>query len=216
MKYCEEFAALLDPYVDGELPLEEAARVRAHLAVCGGCRAYVQAALAHPGRVPGRGGNRGAGGLCRGRDGRRPGQCRAQAAQPPQVAEDPAAAGGVLCRGGAGYLGLPRLQDNTAESIRAEDAAVTAAERLPLKRAFRPSLPTAERISPPPRRRRPPVRRSPARRDRPPLRPRTASARRRRARMPAARRGRCRRPRRRLRRRCWTRMPARPASPPSP
>ena len=46
MKYCEEFAALLDPYVDGELPLEEAARVRAHLAVCGGCRAYVQAALA--------------------------------------------------------------------------------------------------------------------------------------------------------------------------
>lgn len=45
MKYCEEFAALLDPYVDGELPPEETAKVRAHLAQCPGCQAYVQAAL---------------------------------------------------------------------------------------------------------------------------------------------------------------------------
>lgn len=46
MKACEEFAALLDPYVDGELPLEETVRVQAHLEVCGGCRSYVDAALA--------------------------------------------------------------------------------------------------------------------------------------------------------------------------
>lgn len=46
MKYCEEFAALLDPYVDGELTGEEAARVRAHLADCPGCRRYVDDALA--------------------------------------------------------------------------------------------------------------------------------------------------------------------------
>lgn len=46
MKYCEEFAALLDPYVDGELTGEEAARVRAHLADCPGCRDYVDGALA--------------------------------------------------------------------------------------------------------------------------------------------------------------------------
>ena len=45
MKYCDEFAALLDPYIDGELPPEETARVREHLRACGGCRAYVQAAL---------------------------------------------------------------------------------------------------------------------------------------------------------------------------
>lgn len=45
MKYCEDFAALLDPYIDGELPPEEAARVREHLRSCDGCRAYVQAAL---------------------------------------------------------------------------------------------------------------------------------------------------------------------------
>lgn len=45
MKYCEDYAALLDPYIDGELPPEDAARVREHLAVCAGCRAYVQAAL---------------------------------------------------------------------------------------------------------------------------------------------------------------------------
>lgn len=45
MKYCEEYAALLDPYIDGELPAEDTARVREHLQTCGGCRAYVQAAL---------------------------------------------------------------------------------------------------------------------------------------------------------------------------
>ena len=46
MEHCAEFAALLDPYLDGELSPEDAARVRAHLAVCDRCRAYVQAALA--------------------------------------------------------------------------------------------------------------------------------------------------------------------------
>lgn len=46
MKYCEEFAALLDPYVDGELSGEEAARVRAHLESCPGCQAYADGALA--------------------------------------------------------------------------------------------------------------------------------------------------------------------------
>ena len=45
MKYCEDYAALLDPYIDGELSPEDTARVREHLTVCGGCRAYVQAAL---------------------------------------------------------------------------------------------------------------------------------------------------------------------------
>ena len=45
MKYCDEFAALLDPYIDGELSPEETARVREHLRSCGVCRAYVQAAL---------------------------------------------------------------------------------------------------------------------------------------------------------------------------
>lgn len=46
MKYCEEFAALLDPYVDGELSEEEAVRVREHLESCPGCRRYVDEALA--------------------------------------------------------------------------------------------------------------------------------------------------------------------------
>lgn len=46
MKYCEAYAALLDPYVDGELSGEEAERVRAHLKECPGCRAYVDGALA--------------------------------------------------------------------------------------------------------------------------------------------------------------------------
>lgn len=46
MTYCQEFAALLDPYIDGELSPEETARVREHLSTCDGCRAYVQAALA--------------------------------------------------------------------------------------------------------------------------------------------------------------------------
>lgn len=46
MKYCEKFAALLDPYVDGELTGEEAARVREHLESCPGCQSYVDGALA--------------------------------------------------------------------------------------------------------------------------------------------------------------------------
>lgn len=46
MKYCEEYTALLDLFVDGELPLAEMERVRAHLAVCPGCRGYVDDALA--------------------------------------------------------------------------------------------------------------------------------------------------------------------------
>ena len=45
MKYCEDYAALLDPYIDGELSPEDTARVREHLTGCAGCRAYVQAAL---------------------------------------------------------------------------------------------------------------------------------------------------------------------------
>lgn len=46
MKYCEEFAALLDLYVDGELSGEETARVRAHLESCQNCQSYVDGALA--------------------------------------------------------------------------------------------------------------------------------------------------------------------------
>lgn len=42
MKYCEEFAALLDAYADGELSEPEAARVRAHLETCADCRMYVE------------------------------------------------------------------------------------------------------------------------------------------------------------------------------
>lgn len=53
MKYCEEFAALLDPYVDGELSEEEAARVREHLESCPGCRRYVDEALAIRAAFPG-------------------------------------------------------------------------------------------------------------------------------------------------------------------
>lgn len=53
MKYCEEYAALLDPFVDGELPPEELARVRAHLETCPGCRAYVDDALAIRAAFPG-------------------------------------------------------------------------------------------------------------------------------------------------------------------
>ena len=45
MKYCEDYAALLDPYIDGELSPEDTARVREHLRQCDGCRAYVQSAL---------------------------------------------------------------------------------------------------------------------------------------------------------------------------
>lgn len=46
MKYCERYAALLDLFVDGELPPEEMERVRTHIAACPGCRAYVDDALA--------------------------------------------------------------------------------------------------------------------------------------------------------------------------
>nr|WP_325196161.1 zf-HC2 domain-containing protein [uncultured Oscillibacter sp.] len=46
MKYCEDYAALLDLYVDGELSPEDTDRVRAHLETCPGCRAYVDDALA--------------------------------------------------------------------------------------------------------------------------------------------------------------------------
>lgn len=46
MKLCEEYAALLDLYVDGELSLEELEQVQTHLDVCPACRAYVDDALA--------------------------------------------------------------------------------------------------------------------------------------------------------------------------
>ena len=46
MRPCDEYAALLDAYVDGELPLEEMMRVQAHLDSCPGCQAYVDDALA--------------------------------------------------------------------------------------------------------------------------------------------------------------------------
>ncbi len=45
MKYCEEYAALLDLFVDGELAGPELERVRNHLAECPGCQAYVDDAL---------------------------------------------------------------------------------------------------------------------------------------------------------------------------
>lgn len=46
MKYCDDYAALLDLYVDGELSPAEMAGVQAHLDTCPGCRAYVDDALA--------------------------------------------------------------------------------------------------------------------------------------------------------------------------
>lgn len=46
MNNCETFAALLDPFIDGELTVEEAYRVRAHLTQCPDCQDYVTAALA--------------------------------------------------------------------------------------------------------------------------------------------------------------------------
>lgn len=46
MKLCENYAALLDPFLDGELPPEELARVQAHLRECPACRGYVDDALA--------------------------------------------------------------------------------------------------------------------------------------------------------------------------
>lgn len=42
----DAWTALLDPFVDGELPPEQADRVRAHLAGCPDCAAYVRDALA--------------------------------------------------------------------------------------------------------------------------------------------------------------------------
>ena len=45
MKYCEDYAALLDLYVDGELSLEEMLEVQAHLDECPACQAYVDDAL---------------------------------------------------------------------------------------------------------------------------------------------------------------------------
>ncbi len=53
MKYCDDYAALLDLYVDGELSPDEMARVQAHLDVCPGCRAYVDDALAIRAAFPG-------------------------------------------------------------------------------------------------------------------------------------------------------------------
>ena len=41
MKLCEEYAALLDMYVDGFCTDEESAQVREHLAECEACRMYV-------------------------------------------------------------------------------------------------------------------------------------------------------------------------------
>lgn len=46
MKYCEDYAALLDAFVDGELSQEEAGCVQEHLDACGPCAAYVADALA--------------------------------------------------------------------------------------------------------------------------------------------------------------------------
>lgn len=46
MKYCDDYAALLDLFVDGELSPAEMADVQAHLDDCPGCRAYVDDALA--------------------------------------------------------------------------------------------------------------------------------------------------------------------------
>lgn len=53
MKYCEEYAALLDLFVDGELPPDEMERVRDHLETCPGCRAYVDDALTIRAGFPG-------------------------------------------------------------------------------------------------------------------------------------------------------------------
>ena len=46
MKYCNDYAALLDLFVDGELTPAEMADIQAHLDTCPGCRAYVDDALA--------------------------------------------------------------------------------------------------------------------------------------------------------------------------
>lgn len=46
MKYCDDYAALLDLFIDGELSPAEMADVQAHLDACPGCRAYVDDVLA--------------------------------------------------------------------------------------------------------------------------------------------------------------------------
>ena len=46
MKICEEYASLLDPFIDGELGADEATRVREHLACCPACAAYAGDAMA--------------------------------------------------------------------------------------------------------------------------------------------------------------------------
>ncbi len=53
MKYCEEYGPLLDAYVDGELSPADTLRAVEHLKTCGGCRAYVDAALAIRAAFPG-------------------------------------------------------------------------------------------------------------------------------------------------------------------
>jgi hypothetical protein len=53
MKYCEDYAALLDAYVDGECTPEEAEKVRRHLESCSGCRAYVELARCLHASFPG-------------------------------------------------------------------------------------------------------------------------------------------------------------------
>ena len=46
MKHCEEYAALLDLYVDGELSPEDMVRVQNHLDHCSACQSYVDDCLA--------------------------------------------------------------------------------------------------------------------------------------------------------------------------
>lgn len=53
MKYCKDYAALLDLFVDGELSAEEMAQVQAHLEECPGCRAYVDDVLVIRAAFPG-------------------------------------------------------------------------------------------------------------------------------------------------------------------
>lgn len=53
MTCCEEYAALLDLFVDGELAMEEMTRVQNHLETCPGCRSYVDDVLAIRAAFPG-------------------------------------------------------------------------------------------------------------------------------------------------------------------
>lgn len=52
MKYCEEYAALLEAFADGACTPEEEARVRAHLAECPGCQAWLDDILLMRGAFP--------------------------------------------------------------------------------------------------------------------------------------------------------------------